>query len=98
VTGGALATPTTVSCPEGITRAAVFELAASAGLACRTGDYTLPQLYTAGEAFVTGTMGGLVPVVAVDGRSIGDGKPGPVTKQLTALFAGLTATTGIPVT
>jgi len=98
VTGGRLVTPTTVSCPEGITRAAVLELAASAGLDYSTGDYTLPQLYTAGEAFVTGTMGGLVPVVAVDGRTIGDGKPGPVTKQLTALFADLTATTGTPVT
>ena len=97
VTGGRLVTPTTVSCPEGITRAAVLELAASAGLDYSTGDYTLPQLYTAGEAFVTGTMGGLVPVVAVDGRTIGDGKPGPVTKQLTALFADLTATTGTPV-
>ena len=98
VTGGRLVTPTTVSCPEGITRAAVLELAASAGLDYSTGDYTLPQLYTAGEAFVTGTMGGLVSVVAVDGRTIGDGKPGPVTKQLTALFADLTATTGTPVT
>jgi branched-chain amino acid aminotransferase len=96
-TGGTLATPTTVSCPEGITRAAVLELAASADLACQPGDYTLPQLYTAGEAFVTGTMGGLVPVVAVDGRCIGDGKPGPLTKRLTALFADLTATTGTPV-
>jgi branched-chain amino acid aminotransferase len=98
VTGGTLATPSTVSCPAGITRAAVLELAASAGLACQTGDYTLPQLYTADEAFVTGTMGGLVPVVAVDGRPIGDGKPGPVTNQLIALFADLTATTGTPIT
>jgi branched-chain amino acid aminotransferase len=98
VRGGTLATPTTVSCPEGITRAAVLELAAAAGLEGTTGDYTLPQLYTADEAFVTGTMGGLVPVVAVDGRPIGDGKPGPVTGQLTALFADLTATTGTLVT
>ena len=98
VTAGVLATPTTVSCPEGITRAAVLELAASAGIACRTGDYTLPQLYTADEAFVTGTMGGLVPVLSVDGRAIGDGQPGPVTGQLTALFAGLTAAAGTPVT
>ena len=97
VTGGTLATPTTVSCPEGITRAAVLELAASAGIACQTGDYTLPELYTADEAFVTGTMGGLAPVVRVDGRVIGDGSPGPVTKRLVALFADLTATTGTPV-
>jgi len=98
VTGGTVATPTTASCPEGITRAAVLELAAQAGIACETGDYTLPKLYTAEEAFVTGTMGGLVPVIAVDGRTIGDGIPGPVTKRLTALFAGLTAATGTPVT
>jgi branched-chain amino acid aminotransferase len=98
VTSGTLATPTTVSCPEGITRAAVLELAASAGLTCETGDYTLPQLYTAEEAFVTGTMGGLTPVLAVDGRIIADGTPGPMTKRLTSLFADLTATTGTPVT
>ena len=94
---GTLATPTTASCPEGITRAAVLELAASAGLRCQEGDYTLPQLYTAEEAFVTGTMGGLAPVVRVDGRTIGDGHPGPVTKRLTDLFADLTAVTGTPV-
>src|SRR5580693_7023667 len=103
VLGGTLATPTTVSCPEGITRAAVLELAASAGIACQTGDYTLPQLYTADEAFVTGTMGGLTPVVSVDGRTIGTGPggshspPGPVTKLLTSLFADLTAATGTPI-
>jgi branched-chain amino acid aminotransferase len=94
---GTLATPTTASCPEGITRAAVLELAADAGLRCQEGDYTLPQLYTAEEAFVTGTMGGLAPVVRVDGRTIGDGIPGPVTKRLTELFADLTAATGTPV-
>ena len=98
MTGGTLATPTTASCPEGITRAAVLELAASAGIACQPGDYTLPQLYTAEEAFVTGTMGGLTPVLSVDGRVIGDGTPGPVTKRLTARYADLTATTGTLVT
>jgi branched-chain amino acid aminotransferase len=100
VSGGTLATPTTVSCPEGITRGAVLELAASAGITCETGDYTLPELYTAEEVFVTGTMGGIAPVVSVDGRVIGDSPdstPGPVTKQLIALFAELTAATGTPV-
>ena len=98
VTGGTLATPTTVSCPEGITRSAVLELAGQAGITTRAADYTLPQLYTADEAFVTGTMGGLVPVISVDGRPIGDGAAGPVTKRLTALFADQTATSGTPVT
>src|SRR5580693_5660159 len=92
-----LATPTTVACPEGITRATVLRLAASAGLGCREGDYTLPQLYNAAEVFVTGTMGGLAPVVSIDGRAIGDGGTGPVTKQLTELYADLTAGTGTTV-
>jgi branched-chain amino acid aminotransferase len=97
VTGPTLATPTTVACPEGITRATVLRLAAAAGIPSAEGDYTLPQLYNASEAFVTGTMGGLAPVVSVDGRAIGDGSIGPVTKQLTELYANLTATTGTPV-
>jgi branched-chain amino acid aminotransferase len=92
-----LATPTTAACPEGITRATVLRLAASAGIACAEGEYTLTQLYNASEAFVTGTMGGLAPVVSVDGRSIGDGSIGPVMKQLTELYANLTATTGTEV-
>jgi branched-chain amino acid aminotransferase len=98
VFGRTLATPTTASCPEGITRAAVLGLAAEAGLDLAEGDYTLPQLYNADEAFVTGTMGGLVPVIRVDGRPIGDGTPGPVTKRLTDHYADLTSTTGTPIT
>jgi branched-chain amino acid aminotransferase len=98
VAGQTLATPTTVACPEGITRATVLRLAAAAGIPPAEGDYTLPQLYNASEAFVTGTMGGLAPVVSVDGRAIGDGSIGPVTKQLTELYANLTATTGTQVT
>jgi branched-chain amino acid aminotransferase len=97
VSGGVLGTPTTAACPEGITRQAVLELAAAAGLPVAVGDYSLTQLYSADELFVTGTMGGLTPVLAVDGRPVGDGKPGPVTAQLTDLFAQLTAATGMQV-
>jgi branched-chain amino acid aminotransferase len=93
-TGQILATPTTAACPEGITRATVLRLASSAGIGCAEGDYSLTQLYNAAEVFVTGTMGGLAPVVSVDGRTIGDGTIGPVTKQLTEVYADLTATTG----
>jgi len=94
VSGGVLMTPTTASCPEGITRATVLRLAAGVGIVTETGDYTLPQLYNADEVFVTGTMGGLVPVTAVDGRTIGAGAAGPVSKHLTELYADLTATSG----
>ena len=97
VSGGRLGTPSTAACPEGVTRQAVLELAASAGLPCMVGDYSLTQLYTADEVFVTGTMGGLTPVLSVDARTIGDGKPGPVTTKLTELFAELTAASGTPV-
>ena len=61
VTGGRLATPTTVSCPEGITRAAVLELAAAAGIGCETGDYTLPKLYTAAEVASSRTAALVMP-------------------------------------
>jgi branched-chain amino acid aminotransferase len=97
VIDGVLATSTAAACPEGITRQAVLDLAAEAGLPVAVGDYSLAQLYTADEVFVTGTMGGIVPVLAIDGRRIGDGKPGPVTLRIAALFAELTATSGTAV-
>jgi branched-chain amino acid aminotransferase len=97
VTAGQLGTPAAVACPEGITRQAVLDLAGDAGIETVVGDFSLTQLYCADELFVTGTMGGLAPVLAVDGRTIGGGRPGPVTLRLTELFAKLTAATGTPV-
>jgi branched-chain amino acid aminotransferase len=97
VSGGVLGTPSTAACPEGITRQAVLDVAGAAGISCAVGDYSLTQLYSADELFVTGTMGGLTPVLALDGRPIGDGKPGPVTRQLIELFAELTASSGTQV-
>jgi branched-chain amino acid aminotransferase len=97
ISGGTLRTPTTAACPEGITRQAVLDLAAEAGLPCMVGDYSLTQVYAADEVFATGTMGGLTPVLALDGRPIGAGKPGPVTLHLIDLFAELTASSGTQV-
>ncbi len=94
VTGGILGTPTAAACPEGITREAVLELAADAGIECAIGDYSMTQLYNADEVFVTGTMGGIAPVTSIDGRMIGTGSPGHITRRLTELLADLTATTG----
>ncbi len=96
VTGGVLGTPAAAACPEGITRSAVLELAAEAGLPCTVGGYSLTQLYTADELFVTGTLGGIAPVISLDGRPIGDGSPGPITQQLTKLLELLAASTGTP--
>ena len=94
VSRGALGTPTAVACPEGITRQAVLDLAAEAGLPVAVGDYSLTSFYAADEVFVTGTMGGLTPVLTIDGRQIGGGKAGPVTLRLTEMFAELTASSG----
>jgi branched-chain amino acid aminotransferase len=97
VTAGTLRTPTTDACPEGITRATVLRLAAEAGLPVEVGHWSLPQVHAADEAFVTGTMGELTPVVRVDGRQIGGGGTGPVTRRLSQAYAALTATSGTPV-
>jgi len=97
VSAGRLGTPTTAACPEGITRAAVLDIALDADLPCDIADFSLSQFYAADEVFVTGTMGGLVPVIAIDGRTIGEGTAGPVTRQLMGLFADLAARSGTEV-
>jgi branched-chain amino acid aminotransferase len=97
VTAGALATPRTVACPEGITRAVVLELCAAHAIPAREDDLSLAEFYRADEAFCTGTMGELVPIARIDGRTIGTGAAGPLTLRLAALFAELTGTTGEPI-
>lgn len=82
------------ACPEGITRAVVLELCQEAGMACREADLSLTQVHRADEVFCTGTMGELAPVVKVDGRTIGDGQAGPITKRLTTLFRARTKVEG----
>ncbi|MDQ3344214.1 MAG: aminotransferase class IV [Actinomycetota bacterium] len=97
VSGGVVLTPTAAACPEGITRATVLDLCAANAVPAREADLSLPQVYTADEVFVTGTMGELVPVLKVDGRMIGAGHPGPLTARLAELFKQLTATEGVPI-
>lgn len=92
---GVLLTSRPVACPEGITRATVIELCRENGIPCFEQDLSQMEVYRADEMFCTGTMGELTPVVQVDGRTIGDGKPGPMTARLSALFAKLTATEGV---
>ena len=72
---------------RGITQATVLRAAREAGIPARETDFTLAQVYAADEAFVTGTLGGVTPVVRVDGRVIGTGRPGPMTARLAALYA-----------
>ena len=71
---------------NGITRKTVMRLATEAGMTLFAGDYTLAEAYSADEAFVTGTLGGLTPVTRIDGREIGAGRPGPVTVRLSEIY------------
>jgi branched-chain amino acid aminotransferase len=96
VAGGVLCTPTAAACPEGITRATVLRLAADRDIPTEVADFSLTELYTADEAFATGTMGELVPVVEVDGRTIGSAS-GQLTRILRAAFAELVAKEGTQV-
>ena len=91
---GAVATPRTVACPEGITRAAVLELCAAHGIGHEVRDLSLTEFYRADEAFCTGTMGELAPIASIDGRPIGTPGEWPLTRRLIDLFAELTATSG----
>lgn len=97
VTAGLVRTPSCRACPEGVTRATVLGICAAEGVATEIGDWTLTDLYTADEGFVTGTMGGLTPVIELDGRPIGAGRPGPLTHRLRAAYADLTAGSGTPI-
>jgi len=63
-----------------------MRLARQAGIELFVGDYTLAEVYSADEAFVTGTLSGITPVVRVDGRIIGTGKPGPVVARIAQLY------------
>jgi branched-chain amino acid aminotransferase len=97
VTGGVVETSRLVACPEGITRATVLGLCAAHAICCAERDISLTEVYRADEAFCTGTMGELAAVTEVDGRAIGAGEPGPMTRRLSALYAELTATEGVRV-
>jgi branched-chain amino acid aminotransferase len=86
VSGGNLLTSRTVACPEGITRATVLEICRAEKIPHEERDLSLTEVYRAEEVFCTGTMGELAPVVKIDGRTISDGRPGPMTRRLSELF------------
>lgn len=71
---------------KSITQANVVDAWRKAGNVARECDFTLAQVCSADEAFVTGTLGGVTPVTRVDGQLIADGKPGPMTKEASDLY------------
>lgn len=94
---GELATPRVAACPEGITRATVLEICAANDIPNVETDLTLEDVYGADEMFCTGTMGELAGVTKLDGRTIGSGEIGSLTKRLSELFGQRTAVEGTAV-
>jgi len=86
VQGGTIFTPSTKACPEGITRDTVLALCRQHDIPHQVTDLSRVQAWAADEMFCTGTMGELAAVVSLDGRSIGNGEPGPMTARLSDLF------------
>jgi branched-chain amino acid aminotransferase len=87
----AIRTPPPEACIlEGITRLSVIRLARQAGLTVDEGPMTRHDIYVADECFLSGTAAEVIAVVSLDGRTIGDGKPGPVTRDLLERFRQLT--------
>jgi branched-chain amino acid aminotransferase len=87
--GRLLTPPPDAGILEGITRGAVMELAVAAGIDCREQTLVRHDLYTADECFLTGTAAEVIPVVEIDGRRIGTGVPGPISRRLTDDFHAL---------
>ncbi len=97
VTDGLVKTPDTGACPEGITRAAVLEICERQRIPAVVKNLSLSEVYRADEMFCSGTMGELAPVIELDGRQIGAGSTGEMTRRLSALFRQRTETEGYPV-
>jgi branched-chain amino acid aminotransferase len=87
---GALREPAPTSALAGITRDSVASLASDLGLPLSMGELTRDDVYLADEAFFCGTAAELVPIVELDRRRIGQGRPGPVTRRLIASFQAAT--------
>ena len=98
VKGGRLLTPPlSAGALYGITRGVVMDLAREAGLSVSEPNLTRYDLFIADECFLTGTGAELIPVVKIDGRVIGTGKPGPVTRSLVQKYHALTQISGEPI-
>ena len=89
--------PISAGALRGITRSVVFDIAAELKLKITETDITRHDVFVADECFLTGTAAELIPVIKADGRLIGAGKPGPITKKMITRFRELTSETGTPI-
>lgn len=97
ILNGVVTSPPSVTNLRGITRDTAMELAEQKGWKTRKRLFTLFDVYSAEECFITGTAAEIGPVVDVDGRSINDGKPGPMTLELMKAYKDLVNSTGTPI-
>lgn len=86
VRDGRLIEPEPASALDGVTRRSIIELAREEGIAVESRRVTQDEVYIADEAFFTGTAAEVTPIIEVDRRRIGDGRPGPVTRRLQQRF------------
>ncbi|XP_062211337.1 branched-chain-amino-acid aminotransferase-like protein 1 isoform X2 [Phragmites australis] len=94
---GIVLTPHADYCLPGITRATVMDLVVKENLVLHERRISLSEFHAADEVWTTGTMGEITPVVMIDGREIGDGKIGPVTRQIQSAYKVLTEGQGVPI-
>ncbi|GAV63198.1 Aminotran_4 domain-containing protein [Cephalotus follicularis] len=94
---GRVLTPHADYCLPGITRATVMDLVVKEKLVLEERNISLSEFHTADEVWTTGTMGELTPVVKIDGRVVGDGKVGPVTRRIQNAYKNLTEESGVPI-
>ncbi|CAN6300847.1 unnamed protein product [Urochloa humidicola] len=94
---GTVLTPHADYCLPGITRGTVMDLVVKENFVLHERRISLSEFHAADEVWTTGTMGEITPVVMIDGREIGDGKIGPVTRQIQNAYKVLTAGQGVPI-
>jgi branched-chain amino acid aminotransferase len=98
IKNGVLITPpVSMGALKGVTRDTVLEIAEKMGIPTKEVVFTRHELFVADEAFLTGTAAEVIPVVEVDRRKIGNGKPGDITNALIKEFRKLTETVGTPI-
>ncbi len=97
VTPAGLATPPIATNLNGITRETVIELAGEMHVACEVRFFNLYEVWTAREVFICGTGAEIVPVLSVDGRPIGTGDIGPITRRFIDAYRQLVRSTGTPI-
>jgi branched-chain amino acid aminotransferase len=92
--GEIITPPTYIGALEGITRDAVIKLARELGYKTSEKPFTMVDMYIADECFLTGTAAEVIPVINIDTRHIGNGKPGPITRKLIEAYREMTGTQG----